>query len=75
MRRGRTGARVPLMSSSLWSAFALVLVIEGVPLLLAPTRWRAVVRKVSNWADGQLRFSGLLLVLVGLVFLLLLGRN
>jgi uncharacterized protein YjeT (DUF2065 family) len=63
------------MSSPLWTAFALVLVIEGLPLLLAPTRWRAVIRQVSSLADGQLRFFGLILVLTGLVFLLLLGRN
>ena len=63
------------MSSSLWTALALVLLLEGLPLLLAPTRWRAVVRKVSGLADGQLRFVGLVLVAVGLVFMLLLWRN
>jgi len=54
---------------------ALVLVIEGAPLLLAPSRWRAVVRQVSSLADGQLRFFGLILVLVGLAVLILLGRD
>jgi len=63
------------MSSPLWTAFALVLVIEGLPRLRAPTRWRAVMRQVSNLADGQLRFFGLILVLTGLLFLLLLGRS
>jgi len=60
--------------SALWTAIALVLVIEGLPLLLAPTRWRAVVRQVSSLADGQLRFFGLVLVLIGVVCLLL-GRS
>jgi len=63
----------PIMSA-LWTAIALVLVIEGLPLLLAPTRWRAVVRQVSSLADGQLRFFGLVLVLIGVVCLLL-GRS
>jgi uncharacterized protein YjeT (DUF2065 family) len=63
------------MSSALWTAFALVLVIEGLPLLLAPSRWREVVRKVSSLADGQVRFFGLVLVLSGLAFLLLLSRD
>jgi len=63
------------MSSSLWTAFALVLVIEGLPLLVAPARWRAVMRQVSSLADGQLRFFGLVLMLAGLAFLLLLGRD
>lgn len=61
------------MSSSLWTAFALVLVIEGLPLLLAPSRWREVIGKVSGLANGQLRFFGLILVLCGLAFLLLMG--
>jgi hypothetical protein len=63
------------MSGALWSAFALVLVIEGLPLLLVPSRWREVMRRVSGLADGQLRFFGLVLVLTGLGFLLFLGRN
>lgn len=63
------------MSGALWSAFALVLVIEGLPLLLVPSRWRDVIRQVSSLADGQLRFFGLVLVLSGLGFLLFLGRN
>ena len=62
------------MSGALWSAFALVLVIEGLPLLLAPARWRNVIRQVSSLADGQLRFFGLVLVLSGLGFLLFVGR-
>ena len=63
------------MSGALWSAFALVLVIEGLPLLLVPSRWRDVIRQVSGLADGQLRFFGLVLVLSGLGFLVFLGRN
>jgi uncharacterized protein len=63
------------MSGALWSAFALVLVIEGLPLLIAPARWRDVIGRISSLADGQLRFFGLVLVLSGLGFLFFLGRN
>ena len=63
------------MSGALWTAFALVLVIEGLPLLVAPARWRNVVRQVSSMADGQLRFFGLVLVLAGLGCLLLFTRS
>jgi uncharacterized protein len=63
------------MASAVWTAFALVLVIEGLPLLLAPARWREVMRKVSGLADGQLRFFGLILVLAGLAFLLFTNRS
>jgi uncharacterized protein len=69
-----TAPAFPIMST-FWTALALVLVIEGLPLLLAPQRWRAVVRQVSSLADGQLRFFGLVLVLIGLVLLLWLARN
>jgi hypothetical protein len=57
------------MSSALWTAFALVLLLEGLPLLLVPNRWRDIMRQVSGLADGQLRFFGLLMVLsaVGLL--------
>ena len=57
------------MSSALWTAFALVLLLEGLPLLLVPNRWRDIIRQVSGLADGQLRFFGLLMVLsaVGLL--------
>ena len=51
------------MSSALWTAFALVLLLEGLPLLLVPNRWRDIMRQVSGLADGQLRFFGLLMVL------------
>ena len=63
------------MSGAIWTAFALVLVIEGLPLLVAPARWRNVVRQVSSMADGQLRFFGLVLVLTGLTCLLLFNRS
>ncbi len=59
------------MSSALWTAFALLLMIEGLPLLLAPVRWRETMRRISSLADGQLRFFGLILVVVGASLLLL----
>ena len=63
------------MLSALWTGFALLLVLEGLPLLLTPGRWREVVRRVSSLADGQLRFFGLLMVLSGLGLLLLSSRQ
>jgi len=63
------------MTRALWTAFCLLLVMEGLPLLVAPARWREVVRRVSSLADGQLRFFGLILVLTGFGLLLLSGRD
>ena len=63
------------MSSALWTAFALVLLLEGLPLLLVPARWRDIVRQVSGLADGQLRFFGLLMVLSAVGLLVLASKS
>ncbi len=54
------------MADSLWTAFALVLVIEGLLPFLAPRVWRESFRKLVQLTDGQLRFIGLVSVGLGL---------
>jgi len=61
------------MPSAVWTAIALVLLLEGLPLLLVPNRWRDIMRQVSGLADGQLRFFGLLMVLSAVGLLVLAG--
>jgi uncharacterized protein YjeT (DUF2065 family) len=51
---------------SLLSAFALVLVVEGMLPLLAPQIWRESFRKLVLLSDGQLRFVGLVSIVLGL---------
>ena len=63
------------MSTAVWIAFALLLMLEGLPLLVAPARWREVVKRISDLADGQLRFFGLLMVLTGVGLLLFNARG
>jgi uncharacterized protein len=63
------------MSSALLIAVGLLLLLEGLPLFVAPARWRDVMRRVSAFADGQLRFFGLLMVLTGAGLLLYSGRG
>jgi uncharacterized protein YjeT (DUF2065 family) len=63
------------MSTAVWIAFALLLLLEGLPLLIAPSRWREVVKRISGLADGQLRFFGLLMVLTGVSVLLFTSRG
>ena len=53
------------MPDSLWAAFALVLVVEGVLPLLAPRLWRDSFAKLVTLTDGQLRFVGLASILMG----------
>jgi uncharacterized protein YjeT (DUF2065 family) len=62
------------MTDSLWAAFALVLVVEGVLPLFAPHVWRESFRRLVQLTDGQLRFVGLVSIAVGLAAFWLL-RN
>jgi len=54
---------------SLWAAFALVLVVEGLLPLLAPRLWRDSFAKLVALSDGQLRFIGLAAIIAGLAAL------
>ena len=55
--------------STLLLAFGLMLVIEGLLPFLAPKAWREGFRRVTELADGQVRFLGLSSMLVGLILL------
>ncbi len=52
--------------NSLLAALGLVLVLEGVLPFLAPSLWRDTFRKLLDLSDGQLRFMGLISMLMGL---------
>ena len=47
------------MPDSLWTAFALVLVLEGLLPFVAPRLWRDTSASSTALTDGQLRFVGL----------------
>lgn len=55
------------MSNSLWLAFGLVLIVEGLGPLIAPNGWRTMVAQLSQQPDTQLRRIGGCLVVVGAV--------
>lgn len=55
----------------LLTAFALMLVIEGILPFLAPAKWRALFQRITTLADGQIRFFGLTSMIVGLAVLIL----
>lgn len=61
------------MTSTLLMAFGLMLVIEGLLPFVAPQLWRDTFRRVTELADGQLRFFGLTSILIGLGLILLFG--
>lgn len=62
------------MSDALWAALALVLVLEGVLPFLSPTRWRRVFEQVLQLSDGQIRFMGLVSMVIGLLLLLVFAH-
>jgi uncharacterized protein YjeT (DUF2065 family) len=57
------------MTTTLLLAFGLMLVIEGLLPFVAPRIWRETFRRVTELADGQIRFIGLTSMLVGVVLL------
>lgn len=59
--------------STLLMAFGLMLVIEGLLPFVAPRIWRETFRRVTEMADGQLRFVGLSSIIIGLALILLLS--
>jgi uncharacterized protein YjeT (DUF2065 family) len=51
------------------TAFALMLIIEGILPFLLPGIWRDTFRRLIEMSDGQIRFIGLTSMLVGLLLL------
>ena len=54
------------MGDTIWAALALVLVVEGILPFVAPRLWRDSFRKLVALTDGQLRFIGLMSIVLGL---------
>ena len=50
-------------------AIGLMLVLEGFMPMVAPKRWRRLFEQLLQMQDGQIRFFGVFMVLVGLAFL------
>ena len=62
------------MGKYLLTAFALMLVFEGLLPFLAPGLWRDTFRRITEMSDGQIRFIGLTSMLGGLLLLLYVAR-
>lgn len=54
----------------LFTAIALVMVIEGILPFLSPDKMRRMMATVSQMTDRQLRVMGLVSMAAGLLFLL-----
>lgn len=57
------------MSSSLFLAFGLLCVLEGLFPFIAPSRWRETFLQLARLSDGQIRFFGLVAILFGILLL------
>lgn len=57
------------------TAFALMLVIEGLLPFAVPSVWRDAFKRLTEMSDGQIRFIGLISVVFGLAFLLFFRRS
>ena len=62
------------MSNMLLTAFALMLVIEGLLPFMLPSMWREAFRRLTEMTDGQIRFIGLSSMLAGLLLLYLVKK-
>ncbi len=60
-------------SETLWVAFGLMLIFEGIFPFISPQGWRDKMVQILALEDGQIRFFGLVCVVVGLLMLLWLG--
>jgi uncharacterized protein YjeT (DUF2065 family) len=58
------------LNDSLWTALALVLVIEGLLPFVSPAGWRRVFTQMVQLRDGQIRFFALLCIVSGIAMLL-----
>ena len=56
------------MTNSLFIAFALMLVLEGLMPFVAPAAWRETFRRLIQLSDGQIRFIGLSSMVIGIFF-------
>ena len=61
------------MLETLLLALGLMLILEGLLPMLSPRRWRALFEQILQLQEGQIRFFGMLMVVLGLVVIWLLG--
>ena len=56
----------------LWSALAIVLVLEGIMPFISPKGWKEAITKICELPDAKLRQFGLGIMLTGAVLLTLI---
>jgi len=54
------------MSETFWLALALVFILEGLMPFLFPKQWKETFLKIASLTEGQIRFVGLVAILIGI---------
>ncbi|WP_119967447.1 DUF2065 domain-containing protein [Simplicispira lacusdiani] len=57
---------------SIWTAVALVLLIEGLVPFVSPAGWRRMFAQLVQLRDGQIRFFALVSMAAGALMLVLI---
>lgn len=57
------------MKTSLVVALGLMLLVEGIFPFLFPRQWRDTFTRITQLADGQIRFIGLIALVCGVLTL------
>ncbi|BET26465.1 hypothetical protein EV673_0426 [Limnobacter thiooxidans] len=58
------------MSETLLLALALVCILEGTMPFLFPKQWKEGFLKIASLTEGQIRFVGLVAILIGITLFL-----
>lgn len=56
------------------TAFALMLVLEGIMPFLSPARWREVISNIVRQDDRVIRMLGFISMLIGVIILFIVHR-
>ena len=57
------------MADLLLGVVALMLVLEGLLPFVSPASWRTMFERATKLSDGQIRFFGLVSLVIGLLLL------
>jgi uncharacterized protein len=63
------------MNDTIWLAIALMLVFEGMLPFVSPRMWRETFERMLQLRDGQIRFLGLTVMLVGVLILTVIRQT
>ncbi|PUE52930.1 DUF2065 domain-containing protein [Limnohabitans parvus] len=55
------------MLETLLLAVGLMLILEGLMPMIAPSRWRSLFEQLLKLEEGQIRFFGMFMVIAGLL--------